>query len=155
MCRCLDPESIHQVPLGETIYWLDRKGASLVAGFQGKSLAQFKWRRKPRFSQIEHDLRVNDFRIAVREACRVEVRSYISKLGFLKVNSLHSLTEFHTRLQQARRPSRSIRPDGYFMIERKPNLGATKPFSFCSRLIWAARTIHGLRVRRFGRASHI
>ena len=70
-------EGLRWVPLGETIYWLDRNGASLVAGLQGHSLSQFKWRKKPRFSQIAHDLRINDFRIAVREACRIRPDLYL------------------------------------------------------------------------------
>jgi hypothetical protein len=35
-----DLESIHQVPAGETIYWLDKKGAAIVAGLSGKQLNQ-------------------------------------------------------------------------------------------------------------------
>ena len=35
------PENIHQVPIGETIYWLDQKGASVVAGLHGQSMNEF------------------------------------------------------------------------------------------------------------------
>ena len=34
----------HRVPLGETIYWLNSKGAALVAGLQGQPLRYFRWR---------------------------------------------------------------------------------------------------------------
>ena len=51
-----DPENIHKVPLGETIYWLGHKGASIVAGLRGHPVRQFRWKKKPRYSLLEHDL---------------------------------------------------------------------------------------------------
>ena len=82
------PEDIHQVPLSETIYWLDKKGASIVAGLHGQSTKQFPWKPKPRYSLIDHDLRVNDFRIAVSEACnwhsKLELVSWIPESEFTK-----------------------------------------------------------------------
>ena len=41
-------EELRWVPLGETIYWLNRDGASLVAGLQGQPFSRFRWRKKPR-----------------------------------------------------------------------------------------------------------
>ena len=124
-----NPESIHQVSRDETIYWLDRKGASLVAGFQGKSFAQFKWRRKPRFSQIEHDLRVNDFRIAVREGCQLrpdlQLKMWLPESEFAVEPDRIS---FET--SAGKKTSRSVRPDGYFMIKCQSQFGRKKPFSF-------------------------
>ena len=124
-----NPESIHQVPRGETVYWLDRKGASLVAGFQGKSSAQLKWRRKPRFSQIEHDLKVNDFRIAVREICQLrpdlQLEMWLPESEFAVQPDRISY-----ETAAGKKSSRTIRPDGYFSIERQPQFGSKKPFSF-------------------------
>ena len=128
-----NPESIHQVPRSETIYWLDRKGASLVAGLQGKSSAQLKWRRKPRFSQIEHDLRVNDFRIAVREDLSVTDQIFSSKCGYLKASSLYNLTGFHTRLQQARKHRERFDLMATSRLNTNPNLEETNHFPFCSK----------------------
>ena len=124
-----NPESIHQVPRGESVYWLDRKGASLVAGFQGKSSAQLKWRRKPRFSQIEHDLKVNNFRIGVREICQLrpdlQLEMWLPESEFAiqpdRISYESSI---------GKKTSRTIRPDGYFTIERQLQFGSNKPFSF-------------------------
>ena len=52
------------------IYWLDKKGAELVASLESKPLNEFAWRKEPRWFQIEHDLAVNDFRLDLQEACR-------------------------------------------------------------------------------------
>ena len=60
----------HQVPWGETIYWLGHKGATLLAGMQGQPPKQFHWRKQPKYSQIAHDLAVNDFRLDIAEAAR-------------------------------------------------------------------------------------
>lgn len=124
-----DPENIHQVPIGETIYWLDHKGASTVAGLRGQSVNQLKWRSKPRYSLIEHDLKVNDFRIAIRDACRfkegIELRSWIPESEF---SSQPDRIKFET--SSGKMATRSLRPDGYFMIDRKPRFGRTKSFAF-------------------------
>ena len=123
------PENIHQVPIGETIYWLDHKGASTVAGLRGQSVNQLKWRSKPRYSLIDHDLRVNDFRIAIREACRlregIELRSWIPESEFA---SRPDRIKFET--SSAKLVTRSLRPDGYFLVERKTRFGLTKLFAF-------------------------
>ena len=58
-----DPKNLHRVPYGETIYWLGREGAKLIAGLQGLTLKSFKWRNRPRYSLIRHHLAVNDFRL--------------------------------------------------------------------------------------------
>ena len=58
-----DESNLHRVPMGETIYYLDNRGAELVAGLNGELAKDFNWRRKPRWSLIAHDLAVNDFRI--------------------------------------------------------------------------------------------
>ena len=123
------PEDIHQVPIGETIYWLDRKGASVIAGLQGQPLKQLRWRKRPRYSQIDHDLRVNDFQIAVREACsrytELELTSWIPESEF--TSSPERITYETISGKNAKR---SIQPDGYFLIERKARLGQPKQFAF-------------------------
>jgi len=124
-----NPESIHQVPRGETVYWLDRKGASLVAGFQGKSSAQLKWRRKPRFSQIEHDLKVNDFRIAVREDCQLQPDLQL-EMWLPESEFAVQPDRISYETSAGKKTSRTIRPDGYFTIEHQPQFGRNKPFSF-------------------------
>ena len=111
------------------IYWLDTKGASIVAGLRGQSVKQLKWRKKPRYSLIEHDLRINDFRIAIREACRyqesIELRSWVPESEFA---SRSDRIKFEA--SSGKIATRSLRPDGYFVIERKHRFGRTKPFAF-------------------------
>lgn len=122
-------EALRWVPLGETIYWLDRNGASLVAGLQGQSLSRFKWSKKPRFSQIAHDLRVNDFRIAVRETCQLKPDLYLETwIPESEFSIQPDRISYET--SAGKKASRTIRPDSYFTIERQPQFGSNKPFSF-------------------------
>ena len=124
-----EPETIHQVPAGEAIYWLDLKGAAVVAGLRGRSASRLKWRKQPRFSLIEHDLKVNDFRIAVREGCRqrndVELRTWISESAFAAQSDR---VRFET--STGRTATRAVRPDGFFLIDYQTRLGRVKPLSF-------------------------
>jgi hypothetical protein len=122
-------ESIHQVPQGETIYWLDRQGAALVAGLQGQSLSRFKWRKSPRYSLIEHDLRVNDFRITIQEACQqqadIALTIWTPESEFA---ARPDRVTFETGTGKMR--SRRVQPDGYFVIERRTQITGNKPFAF-------------------------
>ena len=52
------------------VYWLDKRGAAYVAGLSGEHVKAFRYRREPRWSQVTHDLAVNDFRLDVMEACQ-------------------------------------------------------------------------------------
>jgi hypothetical protein len=120
-------EALRWVPLGETIYWLNRNGASLVARLQGQTLSRFKWRKKPRSSQIAHDLRVNDFRIAVREGCQLQPDLQLEMwLPESEFSSQPDRISFET--SAGKKASRTVRPDGYFTIKRQS--GSNKPFSF-------------------------
>lgn len=112
-----DATTMHQVPLKETVYWLDRRGAALVAGLQGLTLAQFKWRSRPKYSQLQHDLRVNDVRIAVREACQSQLEV---GLGLWLPESEFAVQPDRIMLEApfGRSVMRTIRPDGYFVINR-------------------------------------
>ncbi len=69
--------------INERIYYLDRRGAELVASGLGVSLSDLKWHRRRTPNDhyfIRHFLKVNDFRIAVTLACR---DSEIGLLGFI------------------------------------------------------------------------
>jgi DNA-binding IclR family transcriptional regulator len=50
--------------LPEMIYWLDKRGAELVASLNATALQDLSWRKEPRWFQVEHDLAVNDFRLS-------------------------------------------------------------------------------------------
>ncbi len=100
--------------LPEMIYWLDRRGAEIVAAKQSQTLVEFKWRKKPRWFQAEHDLAVNDFRMDVQEATRkskdVQLEKWIPESEFWadsdKVSYYFS----------GRNMKRKIRPDGFFVL---------------------------------------
>jgi hypothetical protein len=110
--------TIHRVPLGETIYWLDRRGAEVVAARQGITLGELSWRRKPRWSWIEHDLAVNDFRLQIHQACteskQVELQPWVPETDFLANPDTVRFTDendvSHTR---------QVRPDGFFYVTRE------------------------------------
>lgn len=108
---------IHQVPLGETIYWLDEKGAAVVAGLYGETLEEFKWRDKPRWSLISHDLEVNNFRIAVLGACTAS--SSLSLHRWIPEGEFWAYPDTVSyRTGQGTYKERGIRPDGFFTIRR-------------------------------------
>ena len=123
------PEEIHQVPVGKTIYWLDKKGASIVSGLQGQQLKTFRWRIRPRYSLINHDLRVNDFRIAVREAC--SMKSELTLASWIPESEFSISPDRITfKTISGSDDNRSIQPDGYFLVQKQAQSGLTKQFAF-------------------------
>ena len=50
------------------IYWLGDRGAQIVADREGAEFARFEWVKEARWSQVEHDVAVGDFRLDVIEA---------------------------------------------------------------------------------------
>jgi hypothetical protein len=54
--------------LSQMIYWLDKKGAELIASLNGTPLSEFYWRKEPRWFQLEHDLAVTDLRLDLTQA---------------------------------------------------------------------------------------
>ena len=63
------PDRRRRASLPCMVYWLDKRGGEYVAGLSGQEVREFRYRREPRWSQIEHDLAVNDFRLDVIQAC--------------------------------------------------------------------------------------
>jgi len=110
--------TIHRVPLGETIYWLDKRGAEVVAARQGITLAELSWRRQPRWSWIEHDLAVNDFRLDIEQACaesdQLELQPWVPETDFL---ANPDTVRFKDENDVSHK--RQVRPDGYFLITRE------------------------------------
>jgi hypothetical protein len=121
-----DETTKHQVPWGETIYWLGRKGAVILAGMQGQSLKQFQWRKQPRYSQIAHDLAVNNFRLDIAEAVAsnpsLHLREWQPESEFLAQPDVVTIT-----LPNGRTKKRQLRPDGFFVIEQ---IGHPSPYAF-------------------------
>ena len=108
------PDRDQRSRIPEMIYWLDNKGAEIVASLQGTPLREFTWRKQPRWFQVEHDLAVNDFRLDMIEACiqdpEINLETWIPESEFWaypdRIEYLH----------KDRRIKRNIRPDGYFML---------------------------------------
>lgn len=124
-------EDRHRVPVGEVIYWLDKKGAELVAGLRGESLSGFSWRKRPRWSMLVHDLLVNDFRIAVEQACLKSATLSLSEWvtdGSFRADP--DVVTIRTRKWQAKK--RQVIPDAFFTIERQRERehASTEQFSF-------------------------
>lgn len=98
----------------EMIYWLDKRGAQIVASLNGTPIREFAWRKQPRWFQVDHDLSVNDFRLDMVQACNheseIELVTWISESEFWAYPDLISY-EYQERSQK-----RKIRPDGYFML---------------------------------------
>jgi hypothetical protein len=107
-----DKERRRRVP--EMIYWLDRRGAEIVASLQGAPFLEFPWRKQPRWFQVEHDLAVNDFRLDLEQACRqsgeIELQTWIPEGEFWAYPDTIKYD------YQNRQISRKIRPDGYFLL---------------------------------------
>jgi hypothetical protein len=100
--------------LPEMIYWLDKKGAELVASLDGTHPNEFTWRKEPRWFQVEHDLAVNDFRIDLEQACRehpeVQLESWTPESEFWAYPD-----KIKYKFQE-KEMERYIRPDGFFVL---------------------------------------
>jgi hypothetical protein len=112
-----DSDNVHRIPLGETIYFLGKKGAALVSGLQGGVSKDLPWRRQPRWSLISHDLAVNDFRIAVMQAVQssrsLTLHRWVPESEFW---AHPDKVEYKAAGGKAR--IRRVIPDGFFTIRR-------------------------------------
>ena len=98
----------------EMIYWLDKRGAQIVASLNGTPLNDFSWRKQPRWFQVEHDLAVNDFRLDMEQACQDDPDIHLET--WIPESEFWSYPDKITYTYQDREQPRNIRPDGYFMI---------------------------------------
>ncbi len=100
--------------LSEMVYWLDRRGADLVASLQGIPLRELGWRQEPRWFQVEHDLAVNDFRLAMRSALtgadEVSMETWVPESEFWAYPDTISYSYNGQTIK------RKIIPDGYFVL---------------------------------------
>ncbi len=120
------PEQQHRAPLGETVYWLGSKGAAVVAGLQGMTLRDFRWRQQPRLSQIDHNLAVTDFRLDVLQA--VAAQPELSLVSWVSEGEFLSQPDTVTYQSLNGRPrKRQVRPDGFFAIRHTNH---PHPFAF-------------------------
>ena len=111
------PDRRQRASLPGMIYWLDRRGAEHVAVLSGMTVQDLGWRRAPRWSQVVHDLAVNDFRLDVSEACArhpgCELERWVPEGEFLA----HPDTVTYARAD-GRQARRQVRPDGFFVIRQ-------------------------------------
>jgi len=111
------PDRDERRRLPEMIYWLDKKGAEIVAGLRGVSIREFTWRKMPRKFQVEHDLAVNDFRLDMREAC--EMTSLVDLESWIPESEFWAFPDKIEYLYNDRKIKRKIRPDGFFILTTK------------------------------------
>lgn len=127
--------TIHRVPAGETVYWLSRQGAAIVAGLQGETLHRFSWRPQPRFALLQHDLALNDVRLAVMQACQNDERLTLQR--WIPESDLFAFPDTVEVPQGRRRPQkRQVRPDGFFVVTRR---GDRYPFAFLLEMDMATK----------------
>lgn len=99
----------------EMVYWLDKKGAELIASLDGTSLSELVWRKEPRWIQIEHDLAVNDFRLDLEQACRMNPEVLIQ--GWVNESEFWAYPDKVEYSYQGKKMHRLIRPDGFFILD--------------------------------------
>jgi hypothetical protein len=108
------PEMDQRRRLPEMVYWLDRRGAELVASLNGVGLNELAWRQEPRWFQVEHDLAVTDFRLDLTESCRkepeLELETWIPESEFWAWPDTVSYSYAN------RQVTRRVRPDGFFIL---------------------------------------
>ena len=113
----LNKEQRRRLP--EMVYWLDKKGAELVASLTGTPISEFTYRKEPRWFQIEHDLTVTDFRLNLFEACRSNTN--ISLENWIPESEFWAYPDKVTYSYQDKKMNRHIRPDGFFMLTTGEN----------------------------------
>jgi hypothetical protein len=113
------PNKEQRRKIPEMIYWLDKRGAEIVASLNSLSVNEFAWRKEPRWFQVDHDLAVNTFRLDMEQACRndsnIQLQTWIPESEFWSYPDKVSYT------YQDRKHKRNIRPDGYFMLSIPEN----------------------------------
>ena len=109
------PERAWRAALPDMVYWLTSQSAEYLAALNGQTLAEFYWQSRPRPKLIPHDLRVNDFRLDVMEACELypqfRLEEWVTGGEFWRSPDTISF-----RNNDGKSVKRQVRPDGYFAI---------------------------------------
>ena len=112
------PDRRRRASLSSMVYWLHERGAEYVAGLSGIPLNEFSYRREPKWMQLEHDVAVNDLRIAFMEACQATpgftLEEWIPQGEFWAQPDRVTFT-----LPNGKKAARNIRPDGYCVIKHR------------------------------------
>ncbi|MEX1248670.1 MAG: replication-relaxation family protein [Anaerolineales bacterium] len=120
-------------PISEPIVWLGWRGVLFVASQIGIEIeppkpvnenqlrrlekrlreAGLRWQREPRWSQIAHDIAVNDFRLTVEQAANhwpsISLEEWIPEGEFL--TNMDTVV-----ISSADKQRKGIRPDGFFVL---------------------------------------
>lgn len=117
------------------VYWLSKQGAAYVAGKTGTPVEEFTYLKTPRWSQLDHDIAVNDVRLAFTNACRdshntFAVSEWIPQSEFYSDPDKVDYQDAHGRTK-----SRLIRPDAYIILDH-----AGKPYRFLLELDMATES---------------
>lgn len=126
-------------PIPEPVIWLGWRGILHIAGEldvevkppendgenQLRLLARrlrevgIRWQREPRWSQLAHDVAVDDFRITVEKAAEswpsLTLESWLSEGEFLTDTDTIEFT-YSNRVGKKIKKRRGIRPDGFFIL---------------------------------------
>jgi hypothetical protein len=108
------PDQAQRRHLPEMVYWLDRRGADLIASLQGVPLKELGWRQEPRWFQVEHDLAVNDFRITLLEA--LQSSPDIALENWIPESEFWAYPDKITYAYNGQEIKRNIIPDGLFVL---------------------------------------
>lgn len=120
------PDRKQRASLDCMIYWLARRGAAEVAGLAGEPANMFKWRRQPRWSQVRHDLAVNDMRITVAADCARHPHLTLQEWAPEGVFWSYPDT-VHYRDGRNHKARRRVIPDGFCVVRHR---------DYTSRLLW-------------------
>ncbi|GIL13919.1 MAG: hypothetical protein BroJett038_26390 [Chloroflexota bacterium] len=109
------PDRRRRAALPCMVYWLTQQGAAYIAGLAGQARQELVWRREPKWSQIEHDLSVNDLRITIIQTCRatpaLTLEQWIPQSAFWAYPDTVEYVE-----PPGKTLKRRVRPDGYCVI---------------------------------------
>jgi hypothetical protein len=113
------PDKEQRRRLPEMIYWLDKKGAAILASIDGTPISEFAWRKKPREFQVEHDIAVNNFRLDVVEVCSID--PVVSLESWIPESEFWSYPDQIEYEYNGNKLKRFIRPDGFFTMTTDKN----------------------------------
>ena len=123
------PNRRKRAALSQLVYFLDKKGAEYVDGLVGESISNFKWREKPRWSLVEHDLAANNFIIDVMKSCReyphLDLEEWMLSGEFWANPDEVTYTD-----HEGKRSKRRIRPDAYLLVSFRRGDGKLDYFRF-------------------------
>ncbi len=125
------PEQRRIRAIPEPLVWLGWRGILYLANLANESIPEpsnngenqmrllekrlrkegIRWQREPRWSQLSHDIAVNDFRLAVEGAAKhwpsLELESWLAEGDFLTDMDVISVSQ---------KRKKGIRPDGFFVL---------------------------------------